>query len=86
MKPLIKYRGTHEILTISDSLHDAPSRRSLTTMRTFDGRWYAHIRGVGGEAAATGIEKLKAAAQFSFNTFAHEFARNRIVLVERARR
>ncbi|MDJ0973379.1 MAG: tetratricopeptide repeat protein [Planctomycetota bacterium] len=74
MGELIRYRGTHEILMLDDSLHDAPTRRNLTTMRTFDGRLYAHLRGVGGEAAATGIEKLRGAAEFAFNTFAHEFA------------
>lgn len=71
---IVKTRATHEILGIADTLDDAPTRRSLRTVRTFDGRWYAHIRGVGGASAATGIEKLKAAAEFSFNTFAHEFA------------
>lgn len=71
---LVKHNGTHEILRLTDTLDDAPTRRSLRTVQTFDGRWYAHIRGVGGAAAATGIEKLKGATEFSFNTFAHEFA------------
>jgi tetratricopeptide (TPR) repeat protein len=74
MPQLLRAGASHEILHLPDSLDDAPSRRHLATRRTFDGRLYAHIRGVGGVAAATGIEKLRAATSFGFNTFAHEFA------------
>ncbi len=74
MSSLLRAGASHEILHLPDTLDDAPSRRHLATRRTFDGRLYAHIRGVGGLAAATGIEKLRAAASFGFNTFAHEFA------------
>ncbi len=71
---LIEARATHEILSLSDSLSDHPKRRDLADRFTFDGRRYAHLRGVGGRAAATGIEKLRTASAFGFNTFAHEFA------------
>jgi len=74
MPKLIEARATHEILELRESLSDHPTRRNLRTRLTFDGRRYAQLRGVGGLAAATGIEKLRTAAAFGFNTFAHEFA------------
>ena len=74
MSRLLRAGASHEILHLPDTLDDARSRQHLATRRTFDGRLYAHIRGVGGMAAATGIEKLRAATSFGFNTFAHEFA------------
>jgi len=42
--------------------------------KTFDGRYYASIRGVGGRVAVCGIEYLDQAARGGFNTIAHEFA------------
>lgn len=73
--PALRRRGaTHQILRLSDTITDAPSRRALRGKKTFDGRLYAHLRGVGGREAATGIEKLAAATGLAFNTFAHEYA------------
>ena len=71
---LEKAGATHEILDLEQCLADAPDRAGLEGKRTFDGRLYEHLRGVGGKAAATGSEKLREAAEFGFNTFAHEFA------------
>ncbi len=66
--------ATHEILPLAVSLAEAEHRRALARQQTFDGRHYAHLRGVGGARAATGVEKLRDAAAFGFHTFAHEFA------------
>jgi tetratricopeptide (TPR) repeat protein len=71
---LLASGATHEMLPLSASLPDALGRSHLEAQRTFDGRHYAHLRGVGGREAATGTEKLREAAAFGFNTFAHEFA------------
>lgn len=65
--------ATHELVPLRADLTDAPSRASLAGKSSFDGRWYAHLRGVGGADGATGEEKLREAAEFGFNTFAHEW-------------
>ncbi len=64
---------THDLIPVEADLTDDPGRKDLAPQRTFDGRWYAHLRGVGGAQAATGTEKVREAADFAFNTFAHEF-------------
>ena len=46
----------------------------LRGRRTFDGRVWDDVRGVGGLQAATGIEALDDAVAFGFDTFAHEVA------------
>ena len=63
----------HDILSLDDDVTDAPARRDLVGKRTFDGRWYEHLRAVAGTHGATGAEKIREAAEFGFNTFAHEF-------------
>ena len=60
-------------MPLADDLTDGEQRKELRHRRTFDGRWYEHLRGVGGAQGATGAEKLHEAAEFGFNTFAHEF-------------
>ncbi len=71
---LVAAGARHEILSLASSLVDAEERAHLVGQTTPDGRWYAHLRGVGGLHAATGEELLRAAAQHEFDTFAHEFA------------
>jgi hypothetical protein len=71
---LLAAGGSHETFSVAEDLTTAPGRRELAGRDTFDGRRYEHLRGVGGLAAATGIEKLREAASFGFHTFAHEFA------------
>ena len=44
------------------------------TEKTFDGRYYASIRGVGGRITVSGIEYIEIAARGGFHTIAHEFA------------
>lgn len=71
---LLAAGARHEVLLLEAGLTDAPERAELVDQLTFDGRWYAHLRGVGGLVAATGEEKLRWAARHEFDTFAHEFA------------
>ena len=66
-------RASHDLLRLDEDVTDAEHRRDLLGKRTFDGRWYAHLRAVAGPHGATGAEKLREAAEFAFNTFAHEF-------------
>jgi tetratricopeptide (TPR) repeat protein len=47
---------------------------NLAGKTTFDGRYYASIRGVGGHIALSGIEHLDSAARAGYNAVAHEFA------------
>jgi Flp pilus assembly protein TadD len=70
---LVAAGDVHDVLPLAADLADDASRHDLAGRRTFDGRWYEHLRGVGGTRAATGAEKLREAAEFAFNTFAHEF-------------
>ena len=65
--------ATHEVIPLEADLTDAERRQDLAGRKTFDGRWYEHLRGVAGAQGATGEEKLREAAEFAFNTFAHEF-------------
>lgn len=71
---LVTVGGTHDLLRELDRTTDAPARASLRGRRTFDGRVWDDVRGIGGLNAATGIEALDEAAQFGFDTLAHEIA------------
>ncbi len=71
---LLAVGGSHDLLRELDRTTDAPSRANLRGRRTFDGRVWDDVRGIGGLTAATGIEALDEAAQFGFDTLAHELA------------
>lgn len=71
---LVTIGATHDLLRELDRTTDAPARRNLRGRRTFDGRVWDDVRGIGGLHAATGIEALDEAAQFGFDTLAHEIA------------
>ncbi|MBL8751687.1 MAG: hypothetical protein JNK15_00185, partial [Planctomycetes bacterium] len=71
---LVAIGGRHDLLTELERTTDAESRANLRGRRTFDGRVWDDVRGVGGVQAATGIEALDDAAMFGFDTFAHEVA------------
>ncbi|MCA8953666.1 MAG: tetratricopeptide repeat protein [Planctomycetes bacterium] len=71
---LVAIGSRHDILLELERTTDAPGRRSLRGKRTFDGRVWDDVRGIGGMRAATGIESLDEAAEFGFDTIAHEFA------------
>ncbi len=66
--------GRHDLLLELDRTTDAPSRSTLRGKRTFDGRVWDDVRGIGGLCAATGIEALDDASQFGFDTLVHEIA------------
>ncbi len=66
--------GRHDLLGELDRTTDAPARASLRGQRTFDGRVWDDVRGIGGLRAATGIEALDDAASAGFDTLAHEIA------------
>jgi len=66
--------GSHDILMEQERTTDARSRRWLKGKRTFDGRSWDDVRGIGGLAAATGIEALDEAHGGGFQTLVHELA------------
>jgi len=71
---LLAVGASHDLLLELERTTDAGSRSSLRGQRTFDGRVWDDVRGVGGLQAATGIEALDEAAQFGFDTLVHELA------------
>jgi hypothetical protein len=71
---LIQVGGRHDLLAELERTTDAQARENLRGRRTFDGRVWDDVRGVGGLRAATGIEALDEAATYGFDTFAHEVA------------
>lgn len=71
---MIVIGGRHDLLLELDRTTDAPSRSTLRGKRTFDGRVWDDVRGIGGLCAATGIEALDDASQFGFDTLVHEIA------------
>lgn len=71
---LVAIGGSHDLLGELDRTTDAEARGSLRGKRTFDGRVWDDVRGIGGLQAATGIEALDEAGQFGFDTLAHEIA------------
>jgi hypothetical protein len=74
LRKLLAIGGRHDLLLETDRTTDASSRSMLRGRRTFDGRVWDDVRGIGGLSAATGIEALDEAAQFGFDTLVHEFA------------
>ncbi|MCB9877159.1 MAG: tetratricopeptide repeat protein [Planctomycetes bacterium] len=71
---LVAVGGRHDLLQELERTTDADARKNLRGRRTFDGRVWDDVRGVGGLRAATGIEALDDAVTFGFDTFAHEVA------------
>ena len=64
----------HYLLRIDQSVSECAGFKELRDRTTFDGRYYASIRGVGGRIALSGIEYLDEASRGGFNAIAHEFA------------
>ena len=64
----------HDLLGELERTTDESARANLRGRRTFDGRVWDDVRGVGGAKAATGMEALDDAATFGFDTLAHEVA------------
>jgi tetratricopeptide (TPR) repeat protein len=71
---LVTIGGRHDLLLETERTTDDPSRSALRGRRTFDGRVWDDVRGIGGLRAATGIEALDEARGHGFDTLAHEIA------------
>jgi tetratricopeptide (TPR) repeat protein len=71
---LLAIGGRHDLLLDLERTTDSPERASLRGKRTFDGRVWDDVRGMGGLRAATGIECLEEVLQFGFDTLSHEVA------------
>lgn len=71
---LARHKARHYLLPLDERPGDLMGLADVADEKTFDGRFYASIRGVGGRIAASGIEYLDQAARAGFNTIAHEFA------------
>lgn len=74
LRRLVTMGGRHDLLAELERTTEAPARAGLRGKRTFDGRVWDDVRGMGGLRAATGIEALDDALHFGFNTLAHEIA------------
>ncbi len=74
LRKIVAAGATHDLLRELERTTDAEARAALRGKRTFDGRVWDDVRGVGGLQAATGIEALDEAAQFGFDTLVHEVA------------
>ncbi len=74
LSKLVVVGGKHDLLRELERTTDGEARANLRGKRTFDGRVWDDVRGVGGVQAATGIEALDDAATFGFDTLAHEVA------------
>jgi tetratricopeptide (TPR) repeat protein len=71
---LARHKARHYLLAFDQRPSDLRGFADIADEKTFDGRYYASIRGVGGRVAVSGIEYLDQAARGGFNTIAHEFA------------
>ncbi|HEX8090249.1 MAG TPA: tetratricopeptide repeat protein [Blastocatellia bacterium] len=71
---LARNKARHYLLAFDERVSDLGDFDDLDEEKTFDGRYYASIRGVGGRVTVSGIEYVELAAQGGFNTIAHEFA------------
>jgi hypothetical protein len=66
--------GAHDFIPNEARTTDSPKRSQLRGQRTFDGRIWDDVRGIGGLHAATGIEALDDPTHLCFDTLAHEVA------------
>ena len=67
-------KARHYLLAYDQRPGDLHGFADVVGEKTFDGRYYESIRGVGGLVSVSGIEHLDQAASGGFNTIAHEFA------------
>jgi tetratricopeptide (TPR) repeat protein len=71
---LASANARHYLLPLDQSIGESSGFQELRDRTTFDGRYYASIRGIGGRIALSGVESLDEAARGGFNVIAHEFA------------
>ena len=69
---LLRVGGRHDLLARAESATQAGERARLRGRKTSDGRYWDHVRGLGGLYAATGVEALDQAHHLGFNTLVHE--------------
>ncbi len=71
---LARSKARHYLIAYDERASDVNDLSDAGEERTFDGRYYASIRGVGGRITVSGVEYIEMAARGGFNTIAHEFA------------
>jgi tetratricopeptide (TPR) repeat protein len=71
---LARSRARHYLLAFDETPGDLGDFGDIAEEKTFDGRYYASLRGVGGRVAVSGLEYIEMAASGGFHTIAHEFA------------
>jgi tetratricopeptide (TPR) repeat protein len=71
---LTKSRARHYLLAFDETVSDVGDLDDVAEAKTFDGRYYASLRGVGGRVTVSGLEYVEMAAAGGFHTIAHEFA------------
>lgn len=71
---LVRSGARHLLLAFDQRVIEFEEFQEVLGEKTFDGRYYASIRGVGGRTTVSGIEYIEAAARGGFHTIAHEFA------------
>ncbi len=71
---LVRNKARHYLLAFDEAVNDLGDFQEVAEEKTFDGRYYASIRGVGGRITVSGLEYIELAAQGSYHTIAHEFA------------
>jgi tetratricopeptide (TPR) repeat protein len=73
--PKLVARGArHYLLPLDQSASEAAGLDERDEDRTFDGRYYSSLRGIGGQLTMSGIEHLETAALGGVNVVAHELA------------
>jgi tetratricopeptide (TPR) repeat protein len=71
---LARRKARHYLLAFDQRPSDLRGFADVNGQKTFDGRYYTSLRGIGGRITVSGIEYLNQAALGGFNTIAHEFA------------
>jgi tetratricopeptide (TPR) repeat protein len=71
---LARSKARHYLLAFDEAVNDLGDFQEVAEEKTFDGRYYASIRGVGGRITVSGLEYIELAAQGGYHTIAHEFA------------
>jgi tetratricopeptide (TPR) repeat protein len=71
---LVRSRARHYLLAFDETVSDMGDFDDIAEEKTFDGRYYASLRGVGGRVTVSGLEYVEMAASGGFHTIAHEFA------------
>lgn len=71
---LVRSGARHYLLAFDQRVSEIGELDDVAGEKTFDGRYYASIRGVGGRITVSGIEYVELAARGGFHTIAHEFA------------